>query len=40
MGHEVHKGRIGLLDPKARKVVTTLDVIYVLKMVSSPYIAT
>ena len=34
MGHEVH--RIGLLNPKPRKIVTTFDVVYVLKLVSSP----
>ena len=36
MGHEIHKKRIGLMDPKPRNIVTTLDVIYVLKLVSSP----
>jgi hypothetical protein len=36
MGHEIHRNRIGLLEPKPHNNVTALDVLYVLKLVSSP----
>jgi hypothetical protein len=34
MGHRVQG--VGLLHPEPRKIVTTLDVVYVMKLVSSP----